>query len=91
MPFAPTRRVLRITGAVAVSWYAVLAAFTLYPYCHPGWEPEGAVCYLGWTDYGWLYHQIYWASFLGLPIAVTVVAAWVTVEVVAWIGRRHAA
>lgn len=85
------RRLLRIAGAELLSWYLILLAFTFYPYCHPGWEREGAVCYIGQTDFGWLYHDVYWASFMALPFAGAVLIVWALSEVAAWVRRRHAA
>ena len=73
----------RAIAALVVVWYVAIVSFTFYPYCNPGWEPPEAVCYVGDTDYGLAYHNIYWLTYgIGLFPALAILIAWGIVEFV---------
>ena len=73
----------RAIAALVVVWYTAIVVFTFYPYCNPGWELPEAVCYVGNTDYGHAYHNIYWLTYgIGIFPALAILIAWGIVEVV---------
>lgn len=79
---------LRAGAAGVVVWYLALLAFQFYPYCTPGSDPSGATCYWGHTDFGVLYHNVFYFSIsFGILIAAVVLVMWARVE---WLHRHRA-